>query len=75
MNQGKKKMKYFFSIIIIIVFTLSCNNERQEPNFYRNLHTGKILNKSEFEKFRFIQDKNYISDFDKEILRIKKSDN
>lgn len=44
-------MKYFFSIIII-VFTLNCNNERLEPNYYRNLHTGKILNKSEFEKFR-----------------------
>lgn len=36
---------------------------------------AKIKAESEFEKFRIIQDKNYISDFDKEILKIKKSDN
>jgi thiol-disulfide isomerase/thioredoxin len=44
-------MKYFFSIIILI-FTISCNNERTEPNFYKNLNTGELLNKNEFEKFR-----------------------
>jgi hypothetical protein len=44
-------MKYFFSIIIL-VFTISCNNERPEPNFYKNLNTGELLNKKEFEIFR-----------------------
>jgi len=32
---------------------------------------AKLKAKSEFEKFRKIQDKNYISDFDKEIKRLK----
>jgi len=32
---------------------------------------AKIKAESEFEKFRIIQDKNYISDFDKAILKIK----
>jgi thiol-disulfide isomerase/thioredoxin len=44
-------MKYFFSIIIL-VFIISCNNERPEPNFYKNLNTGELLNKKEFEIFR-----------------------
>lgn len=42
-------------------------------------HQGKIsheialaLAESEFEKYRIIQDKNYISDFDKEIKRLKR---
>lgn len=44
-------MKYFFSIIIFVLI-ISCNNERNEPTtFYKNLHTGEILNKTEFEKF------------------------
>jgi hypothetical protein len=33
---------------------------------------AKIKAEAEFDKFRVIQDKNYISDFDKELLRIKK---
>ena len=38
---------------------------------------AKIKAESEYDKFRVIQDKNYISDFDKEIKRItgKQSDN
>ncbi len=44
-------MKHFFLIIILVV-TISCNNKRPEPNFYKNLYTGEILNKNEFEKFR-----------------------
>lgn len=32
---------------------------------------AKIKAESEFDKFRIIQDQNYISDFDKEILKIK----
>ena len=44
-------MKHFF-LIIILVLTISCNNERPEPNFYKNLYTGEILNKTEFEEFR-----------------------
>lgn len=38
--------------LILLVLTISCNNERPEPNFYKNLYTGEILNKTEFEKFR-----------------------
>jgi thiol-disulfide isomerase/thioredoxin len=44
-------MKHTF-LIIILVCTISCNNKRPEPSFYKNLHTGEILNKNEFEKFR-----------------------
>lgn len=58
------------------------NNFLQLSNYPILLDNGKISQfeakikaESEFEKFRIIQDKNYISDFDKEILKIKKSDN
>ncbi len=44
-------MKHIFSIITI-VFTISCNQKRPEPNFYKNLYTGEVLNKNEFEKFK-----------------------
>ena len=50
-NNKKTTMKHFFLIIILVV-TISCNNKRPEPNFYKNLYTGEILNKYEFEKFR-----------------------
>jgi thiol-disulfide isomerase/thioredoxin len=43
-------MKHIF-FIIILAFTISCNNERPEPNFYKNLYTGEVLNISEFKKF------------------------
>lgn len=36
---------------------------------------AKIKAESEFDKFRIIQDRDYISDFDKEILKIKKPNN
>lgn len=39
-------------LILIMVLTISCNTERPEPNFYKNLYTGEILNKNEFEEFR-----------------------
>lgn len=32
---------------------ISCNNERPEPNFYKNLYTGEILNKTQFKEFRY----------------------
>lgn len=58
------------------------NNFLQLSNYPILLDNGKISQlearikaESEFEKFRIIQDQNYISDFDKEILKIKKSDN
>ena len=35
---------------------------------------AKIKAEEEFEKFRIIQDKNYISDFDKEVKRIQGKD-
>jgi thiol-disulfide isomerase/thioredoxin len=44
-------MKRLF-LILILALTISCNNERPEPNFYKNLYTGEILNKTEFEKFQ-----------------------
>lgn len=54
------------------------NNFLQLSNYPILLDNGKISQleakikaESEFEKFRIIQDKNYISDFDKEILKIK----
>lgn len=58
------------------------NNFLQLSNYPILLHNGKISQleakikaESEFEKFRIIQDRNYISDFDKEILKVKKSAN
>lgn len=55
------------------------NNFLQLSNYPILLDNGKISQlearikaESEFEKFRIIQDQNYISDFDKEILKIKK---
>jgi thiol-disulfide isomerase/thioredoxin len=39
-------------LIITFAFIISCNNERPEPNFYKNLYTGEVLNKTEFEKFQ-----------------------
>jgi hypothetical protein len=55
------------------------NNFLQLSNYPILLDNGKISQleakikaESEFEKFRIIQDKNYISDFDKEILKVKK---
>jgi thiol-disulfide isomerase/thioredoxin len=45
------KMKRLFSILILTSL-ISCNNERPEPNYYRNLFTGEILNKSEFQEFQ-----------------------
>ena len=44
-------MKHLF-LIIILAFTISCNNERTEPNFYKNLYTGEVLNNAQFEEFR-----------------------
>lgn len=38
-------------LILFLVFTISCSNKRPEPNFYKNLYTGEILNKTEFVKF------------------------
>ena len=44
-------MKYLF-LILILTLILSCGNERPQPNFYKNLFTGEILNKTEFEKYQ-----------------------
>ena len=46
------KTKFIF-LFIIIVSVLGCreNSKRPEPNFYINLYTEDILNKTEFEKF------------------------
>jgi hypothetical protein len=38
-----------------------------------SLLEAKIKAESEFDKFRIIQDRDYISDFDREVLKIKKS--
>jgi len=47
------KTKFIF-LSIIIVSVLGCrqSSKRPESNFYKNLYTGEILNKLEFEKFR-----------------------
>jgi len=39
----------FISFLFITLF--SCNQKRPEPNFYKNLYTGEILDKSEYDKF------------------------
>ncbi|WP_339625589.1 hypothetical protein [uncultured Winogradskyella sp.] len=39
-------------ILLVLAFTVSCSNERSEPNFYKNGYTGEILNKSDFEDYR-----------------------
>lgn len=46
------KTKFIF-LSIIIVSVLGCrqSSKRPEPNFYKNLYTGEILNKLEFKKF------------------------
>ncbi|WP_051238682.1 TlpA family protein disulfide reductase [Gaetbulibacter saemankumensis] len=44
-------MKHLF-LLIFLILSISCNKERPEPNFYKNLYTGEVLNKAEFEEFR-----------------------
>jgi hypothetical protein len=58
------------------------NNFLQLSNYPILLDNGKISQleakikaESEFDKFRIIQDREYISDFDKEILKVKNSNN
>jgi thiol-disulfide isomerase/thioredoxin len=43
-------MKHFL-LILTLLLTISCSKKRPEPNFYKNLYTGKILNKTEFVEF------------------------
>ena len=38
-------------LILTLLLTISCSKKRPEPNFYKNLYTGKILNKTEFVEF------------------------
>lgn len=40
-----------FLLIFTLLLIISCNKERPEPNFYKNLYTGEILNKTEFVEF------------------------
>ena len=49
-------------------------NEREllSWNWKVTAEIAKSFAESEFEKYRIIQDRNYISDFDKEILKLKK---
>ncbi|NRR93562.1 TlpA family protein disulfide reductase [Winogradskyella undariae] len=44
-------MKRLFTILILTLL-ISCNNERPEPNYYRNQFTGELLNKAEFQEFQ-----------------------
>lgn len=44
-------MKRLFSILFLTLL-ISCSNERPEPNYYKNLFTGEIFNKSEFQEFK-----------------------
>jgi thiol-disulfide isomerase/thioredoxin len=50
-KENLPEMKLLFSILILTLL-ISCNNERPEPNYYRNLFTGEILDKSEFQEFQ-----------------------
>lgn len=38
-------------LLLLITLVLSCNNKRAEPDFYKNLYTGEILTKSDFQEF------------------------
>ena len=42
-----KKLLLFLLVILII----GCKERSQEPNYYKNLYTGEILNKPQFEEF------------------------
>jgi len=46
------KTKGLFLLIIVILF-FGCNqkNKKAEPDFYKNLFTGEVLNKSEYNEF------------------------
>jgi len=47
------KTKFIYlSIAIISIFGCTQKSKRTEPNFYKNLYTEDILDKSEFETFR-----------------------
>lgn len=39
------------TLILTLLLAISCNDKRPEPNFYKNLYTGEILNKAEFFEF------------------------
>jgi|TARA_B110000240_G_scaffold192574_1_gene236960 thiol-disulfide isomerase/thioredoxin len=39
------------TLILTLLLAISCNDKRPEPNFYKNLYTGEILNKAEFLEF------------------------
>lgn len=48
-------MRRLISLLLILTASISVfaqKKGRPEPNFYRNLYTGDILNKKEFEEFR-----------------------
>jgi len=55
------KAKTIF-ILTLIVLLVGCNlmSKRPEPNFYKNLFTGKVLSKTEFEKFNKNLHLNYL---------------
>ncbi len=39
-------------LLLLSLIAISCKQKVTEPNFYKNLYTGEILSKSEFEDFR-----------------------
>ena len=44
------KSKTLILIVSLLSF-LACKSQRPEPNFYENLYTGEVLNKSDYNKF------------------------
>lgn len=50
-----KKLNFIainLAILLLFFFMSNCSNKRPEPDYYKNLFTGEILDKSEFKTFR-----------------------
>jgi hypothetical protein len=46
-----RRLVSLFLILTISISIFAQKKARPEPNFYRNLYTGDILNKKEFQEF------------------------
>jgi thiol-disulfide isomerase/thioredoxin len=50
MNERMKAKLFFFSMGLVLAF--GCTTKRSEPDLYRNMFTGEIMDGSEYQKFR-----------------------
>lgn len=66
-----KSKPFFLLILIVLLFGCNQKSKRPEPNFYKNLFTGKVLSKAEFQRFDKSMYLNY-SDTAKRKMNIKK---